>query len=116
MSIQTEIIITQNILGQIKVELQMDDLCLFKLKKSKSWKKVCRFLEGYQSPSSQKLHKRRNTMEQECKHMNKYGEPPFPNMIKVSEETSEDAKKCAYLSWLNAKKALDGEETIAESI
>ncbi len=36
----TEIIITQNILGQVKVELRMDDLCWSKLKKSAAWKEV----------------------------------------------------------------------------
>lgn len=41
---EAEIIISQNILGQVKVEFQMDDLCWPRLKKSSAWKEVCQLL------------------------------------------------------------------------
>lgn len=81
----TEIIITQNILGQVTVELRMDGLCWSKLKKSAAWKEV------YQSLVDSHQH--------------------IQEQAKVKE-----AQKCASLAELNAKKAINGENTIAKSI
>lgn len=54
-----EIIISQNILGQVKVELQMDDLCWSKLKKSKAWKEVRQFLGVCQKTDSHQFQKKK---------------------------------------------------------
>lgn len=88
---QKEIIITQNILGQVTIELRMDDLCWSKLKRSAAWKEVCHLLGVVQ--------------KQDSRH-------PIQEQAIVSEE----AKKCAALAELNAKKAINGENPIAKAI
>lgn len=88
---QKEIIITQNILGQVTVELRMDGPCWSELQKSAAWKEVYQLLRVCQKQDSHQ---------------------PIQEQAIVSEE----AKKCAALAELNAKKAINGEKPIAKAI
>ena len=67
---EPEVIISQNILGQVKVELQMDDLCWSKLKKSAAWKEVCQLLGVCQKRDSRQFHQGKASQEEtvRCKN------------------------------------------------
>lgn len=51
-----EVIVCQNILGQVEVRLPMSDLGLMKLLSSQAWKEACHILEEYQTQDNNLCH------------------------------------------------------------